>query len=148
MVQRRGSGAREEGTRGSKITTPTPNTQHQKDLAALQANNVLQWQNQACLTDSRSCGGSLRDFAFSHLFRNPTPPDALCRRGRANSGQVVSFLRLACCRAAPSWSAHWRRALPSPLTGDTRVVSTAKLRAVEQKKSVSHNLNLPVVDPP
>ena len=32
----------------------------------MQANSVLQRRNQAYLTDSRSCGGSLRDFAFTN----------------------------------------------------------------------------------
>ena len=74
---------------GVSPSTPNPplcsRRERPKDLAALQANNVLQWRNQACLIDSRSCGGSLLSPADS---RNLEPP--ISQPNTANSGWVFS----------------------------------------------------------
>ena len=99
-------------------STPNPSRcsrrERPKDLAALQANDVLQRRNQACLIDNRSCGGSLPPDSqnlklhrtISHQF-NPTPPDALPPRGRAKSGQVFSCSIVV--RARPQADRWWPR---------------------------------------
>ena len=136
---------------GVSPSTPHPpwcsKRERPKDRSALQANKVPQRRNHACPTDSRSCVCSLLTREMSSLSK-PSPPSsrpnttrrALPPRGQANSGQVVSFFRRACRRAAPSWSpSHhlW------PETQGLR-----RLRAVQERQSIGHDLDLPVIHPP
>ena len=78
---------------------------------------------QTFLADGLNCGvpAKLRFRQSTHEISRLTLPP----RGRANSGWSPSFVLLAAYRTTPSWSAHWRRALPPPMTGDTRVAPTA-----------------------
>ena len=93
---------------------------------------------QACSTQRRIRGVSLRAFAFANCLKNAKasddhpPPTLLAmttKRQRlheaANSGYVCSLRRLAAANATPSQLAAPPEALPSQCNADTNVVSTA-----------------------
>ena len=139
--------------RGVSPSTPNPprcsRRERPKDLAALQANSVLQRRNQACLTGSCSCGGFPAGLRFRQLTHEissligPSPTYFATQHHQTRS-------------AAP-WAGQLRvfslvstLATCTPVTSDRRHQGCVhcELRAMEQRKSVCHNLNLPVVDPP
>ena len=113
-----------------------------KDLAALQANNVFQRRSQACLTESRA---GLRFRQLTHEIFATQHHQTRSAAPWANQLRVV-FL-LASCLLQSCYIVVSTLATSTPIPSDRRHQGCVhcELRAMEQRKSVCHNLNLPVI---
>ena len=115
-----------------------PNRDAANDLAAAQEMIAYHRNLHACST--RCCVSRGSDLARALANRRtkilassdhlpPTSRAKTTRRARepgpTSSGYVLSFVRRASARATPSQSAAPRLGTPSPLSADTKVVSTA-----------------------
>ena len=137
---RRVPGIRQDVGRGGSdvVGTLTSPSFEQRQRAALHANIVPHLECHACRARALRCGASPRTLALANWRRklrhssDHLPATSVAKTTSfvlpnwpLSSGYVVSFRRRAVSRAAPSVVAHRGRGVPSLLSTDTSVVSTA-----------------------